>query len=45
MKNHLGTNQKRIWIIVGVLVVFIICGLFTWLGGGMAEIMKSHMGM
>jgi hypothetical protein len=45
MKNHIGITQKRLWIIVGVLFVIIICGLFTWLGGGMAEMMRSHMGL
>jgi hypothetical protein len=44
MKNHFLNNQKSFWIIGGILLLILICSLATWLGGGMAEMMKNHMG-
>ncbi len=45
MKNHLFQNQKRLWVIGGVIFLILVCSLVVSLGGGMAEMMKSHMGM
>ena len=39
-------NRKKIlWIVAAILLALIICGLAVWLGGGMVEMIKAHIGM
>ncbi len=45
MKKSMFNNQKYLWILGGILLVVLVCGLFVWLGGDIVEIAKSHLGM
>jgi flagellar basal body-associated protein FliL len=38
-------NKKIIWIAVGVLLILALCGLLVWLGSGMVEMLKAHLGI
>jgi hypothetical protein len=40
--NH---NKKLLWIAGGILLTLILCGLLAWLGGGMVEMIKAHLGI
>ena len=37
-------HKKLLWIAGGLLLVIVVCGLMAWLGGGMVEMIKNHMG-
>jgi hypothetical protein len=38
-------NKKLLWIIAGILLTLALCGLLAWLGGGVVEMLKSHLGI
>jgi hypothetical protein len=38
-------NKKSLWIAGGILLTLALCGLLAWLGGGMIEMMKAHLGI
>ena len=38
-------HKKSIWIAGGILLSLALCGLLAWFGGGMAEMIKAHLGM
>jgi hypothetical protein len=38
-------RKKLLWIAGGVLLALILCGLLTWLGSGMVEMIKAHLGI
>jgi hypothetical protein len=38
-------NKKALWIIAGILLTLALCGLLVWLGGGMVEMLKAHLGI
>jgi hypothetical protein len=40
--NH---NKKLLWIVGGILLALVLCGLLVWLGGGMVEMIKAHLGI
>jgi hypothetical protein len=38
-------NKKLLWIAGGILLTLALCGLLAWLGGGVVEMLKSHLGI
>jgi len=41
----LMNHKKSLWIAGGILLSLALCGLLAWFGGGMAEMIKAHLGM
>jgi hypothetical protein len=38
-------HKKLLWIAGGILLVIVVCGLLAWLGSGMVEMIRNHLGM
>ncbi len=38
-------RKKLPWIAGGVLLTLALCSLLVWLGGGIVEMLKAHLGI
>jgi hypothetical protein len=38
-------HKKLLWTAGGILLALVLCGLLVWIGSGMAEMIKAHLGM